>query len=162
MKTLAKQYWLVALLLICTAFSSKAQTPFPNVTIQDIDGKSIQVKDIFHKNEITIVSLWATWCTPCQNELDELNDRDLKSKGIRLIAVSEDDARTVGRVKSLANGKSWNFDVFLDPNNDLKRALNVGPLPFLAVVKDNSILYTKTSYTPGSEDELIKTVEKLK
>lgn len=161
MKKSAKQYGLVALLVIST-FLCKAQQQFPDVTIKTIDGKEIQTKDIFHKNEVTIVSLWATWCTPCQNELDELNDKNWKTKNIRIIGISVDDARSVGRVKSLVNGKDWDFDVFLDTNGDLKRALNIGPIPYLAIVKDNKIVYTKTSYTPGSEDDLLKIIQKLK
>lgn len=164
MKKLAKQYGLTALLTI-SAFLCKGQQKeqlFPDVTIQTIDGNDIQTKDIFHKGEITIVSLWATWCTPCQNELDELNDKNWKSKNIRIIGISVDDARSTGRVKSLVNGKAWDFDVFLDPNNDLKRALNIGPIPYLAIVKDNKIVYSKTSYTPGSENELLKIIKELK
>lgn len=164
MRRLATQYVLVALLAMSTFLCKGQQQPklFPDVTIKTIDGTEIQTKDIFHKNEITIVSLWATWCGPCQKELDELNDKNWKNKNIRIIGISVDDTRSTGRVKSLVNGKSWDFDVFLDPNNDLKRALNIGPIPYLAIVKDNKIVYSKTSYTPGSEDELLKIIQKLK
>lgn len=162
MSATIKQFGLAIFLMLETVFVSQAQPAFPNVNIQTINGEKIQTKDILSKNQVTIISLWATWCTPCQNELDELNDRNLKGKNIRLIAVSEDDSRTISRVKALVNGKGWDFDVYLDPNNELKRALNVGPIPFLAVVKNNKIVYTKTSYTPGSEDELIKKVLSFK
>ncbi len=161
MRKSAKQYGLIALLTI-SALLCRGQQLFPDVTIKTIDKQDIQTKNIFHKNEITIVSLWATWCTPCQNELDELNDKNWKDKGIRIIGISVDDARSVDRVKPLVNGKSWDFDVFLDPNNDLKRALNIGPIPYLAIVKDNKIVYQKTSYVPGSEDDLLKIIQNLK
>lgn len=162
MSATIKQFGLAVFLVLGTVFVSLAQPAFPNVNIQTINGETVQTKDILNKNQVTIISLWATWCTPCQNELDELNDKDLKGKNIRLIAVSEDDSRTISRVKPLINGKGWDFDIYLDPNNELKRALNVGPIPFLAVVKNNKIVYTKTSYTPGSEDELIKKVLSFK
>ena len=48
----------------------------------------------------------------------------------------------------------------LDDNQDLKRALNISVLPHLLVTKNGKIVYRKTSYTPGSEDELYEIIQK--
>ncbi|MBK7634228.1 MAG: redoxin domain-containing protein [Saprospiraceae bacterium] len=40
--------------------------PFPTVNIKSLDGKQVSTADYTSKGKITIVSFWATWCTPCK------------------------------------------------------------------------------------------------
>ena len=126
-----------------------AQKELPTVTLTTLDG-------------VTIVSLWATWCVPCIKELDAISDiyQDwVEETGVSLIAVSVDDSRTVKRVKSLINGKGWEYDILLDTNNDLKRALGASSIPLTIVIKNNKIVYRHSGYNPGAEYELYEKVK---
>jgi hypothetical protein len=49
--------------------------------------------------------------------------------GVKLIAISIDDSRSMARVAPYVSGQSWDYDVYLDPNGDLKRAMNVQNVP---------------------------------
>jgi len=71
-----------------------------------------------------------------------------------LVAISIDDARTKSRIKPMINGKDWEYDVLLDTNQKLKRALNIATVPYVIIVKDGKVVYTHSGYTPGSEQEL--------
>ena len=52
-----------------------AQTNLPDVSIANLEGKKISLKNDFsEKDKLYVYSFWATWCTPCINELDEIND----------------------------------------------------------------------------------------
>lgn len=137
--------------------SSLAQSDVPNTTIKTIEGKSTNLKTLSEKDDLIIVSLWATWCVPCKNELDAINDvyQDWQDEtNVKLYAVSIDDSRTLKRVKPLVNGKSWEFDILLDTNSELKRALGVVSVPFIMVINKGKIIYKHSGYTPGSEDDL--------
>ena len=104
-----------------------------------------------------ILSFWATWCVPCINELDALNEvyDELSNKlNFKVLAISTDDARTKRRVRPLVNGKRWKFDVLLDENHDLKRALNISGLPHTVITKQNQILHRRVGYAPGEELDL--------
>ena len=79
---------------------------------------------------------------------------------VELIAISTDDSRTKKRIRPLVNGKDWTYEILLDDNQDLKRALNITVLPHLLIVKNGEIIYRKTSYTPGSEDEIYEIIQK--
>lgn len=130
---------------------------FPNFTLKDIEGKEVIIKELADSKEIKVFSFWATWCVPCINELDAIADvyeEWQEETNVELIAVSTDDARTKKRVIPLVNGKGWEYQVLIDDNQDLKRALNINVLPYIVVVKDGKIIHTRTGYTPGSEDEL--------
>lgn len=153
------------LALIFTLFfslSTMAQKELPTVALKTLEGEPTSIQKMANKEGVTIVSLWATWCVPCIKELDAISDlyQDwIEETGVSLIAVSVDDSRTVKRVKSLINGKGWEYDILLDTNNDLKRALGAFSIPLTIVIKDNKIVYRHSGYSPGAEYELYEKVK---
>jgi peroxiredoxin len=153
----------LAFLLLFISFSIFAQNNLPDLNLTTLDGKTVSLKSDFSEpDKLYVYSFWATWCAPCIQELDEMNDIQVewkKSLNMEIIAVSTDDSRTQKRVKPLINGKGWNYQVLLDTNQDFKRALTIVNIPYTIVVKNNKIVHIQNGYVPGSEDELF---EKLK
>ena len=152
---------LFSLLLTFNAFS---QNNMPNIDVKTLDGSTISMQEVTNQDHIIIVSLWATWCVPCIKELDAISDvyDDWQEEtGVELIAVSIDNSRTVKRVKTLVNGKGWDYKVLLDTNNDLKRALGVSTVPLTLIIKDSKIVFRHSGYSPGSEDELYEKIKEL-
>lgn len=153
-----------SLILFLAIFSSAliySQTELPNMTLKNLDGTDVNIQDISKDDQIVIVSLWATWCVPCINELDAISevwDKWQKETNVKLYAISVDDARSVRRVRPMINGKSWEYDFLLDTNNDLRRILGAATVPLTMVVKNNKIIYRHSGYTPGAEDELYEKV----
>lgn len=154
----------LTLCIALVSISTFAQNDLPNVDLKSVDGKSVTLKNATNKDGITIISLWATWCVPCLKELDAINEiysEWQEETDVELIAVSVDDSRTVKRVKSLINGKDWDYTVLLDTNNDLKRALNASSIPLTILVRDNKIIYEHSGYSPGAELELYEKIKEL-
>jgi Peroxiredoxin len=137
----------------------------PAVDIKTLDGKVFNTADITNDGKPMIISLWATWCKPCIAELMAIADvyEDwVEETGVKLFAISVDDAKTVARVAPFVNGKSWDYEVLLDQNWDFKRAMSVSDVPFLCILNGNGeIVWQHTSYAPGSEEEVIEIVKKL-
>ena len=157
---------LLSLLLLFIGINCLSQQLLPNITINNLDGKSVTVKSNFaEKDKLYIFSFWATWCGPCVQELDAINDVYddwKKALNIELIAVATDDSRTQKRVKPLVNGKGWSYAVLLDTNQDFKRALGISNVPYLIVVKNVKIVITENGHAPGGETELFEKLKKLK
>ncbi|EDM44178.1 hypothetical protein SCB49_04095 [unidentified eubacterium SCB49] len=150
------------LFAILLTFNSFAQEDLPSAAVQTIEGSDITITKATDKDNVVIVSLWATWCVPCIKELDaisEMYDEWQEDTDVELIAVSVDDSRTVKRVKSLVNGKGWEYEILLDTNNNLKRALGAATVPLTILVKDNKIVYRHSGYSPGAEMELYEKVK---
>lgn len=74
--------------------SSKYVVPaIPYQTFDGQDGSLLVSQDTSSTKNATLVSLWATWCTPCIKELHELkaNQAALAKHGIGVLALSMDD-----------------------------------------------------------------------
>lgn len=166
-----KKYTLSATLFVLAlalSFCSLAQTrTLPDIRLQALDGSTVHFADTMTSNngKPVIISFWATWCKPCIRELKNINDlyEDWQEEtGVKLVAVSIDDARNMARVAPFVNAQGWEYDVFLDSNGDFRRAMNVNNVPhtFLLDGKGN-IVWQHNSYTEGDEYELQEVIEKV-
>jgi peroxiredoxin len=153
------------LLLLLTTISTFSQKKLPDLSLNTLEGKTVSLNsDFSEKDKIYIFSFWATWCAPCINELDEMNDLQADWKKVvnfEIIAVATDDSKTQKRVKPLVNGKGWSYKVLLDTNQDFKRALSIANIPYIVVVKNNKIVHIQNGYVPGSEADLFEILKAL-
>ncbi len=152
----------IALLFV----TSMAMAQIPGVTVENGKGEPFNTKDLVDGKTPMIISFWATTCKPCIKELDAINDAMpdwLDEAEFRVVAVSTDDNRFAAQARTLAEGHGWSdFTVLYDKNQDFMRAMNVTVTPQVFVVdKNGKIVYSHTGYTPGSEEELIRTIRKL-
>ncbi len=141
---------------VAAAALCQAQEISPNAIVKDLSGNSIQMGDVL-KDDVVIVSFWATWCKPCQNELDALAEiEDIWADKLRVVAISIDDARSASKVRSTVKAKMWPYEVYTDENSSLAKSLNISSIPFVMIVADGKTVYSHTGYTPGSERLLVE------
>ena len=148
-----------------SAFAQSAQT-MPEIILKNVNGKNINTADYSKNGKITIISFWATWCTPCKKELTNINDNmlsDWKAKyDVVMVAVCTDDSKNLLKVKPFVDGQSWDFDCLMDVNKDLQHALNALLIPFTVLLdKNGKIVYTHTGYNEGDEFILEEKIKAL-
>lgn len=139
--------------------------PLPPVDLKSLDGAIISTSSFDNGDAPIVISFWATWCKPCVTELTniaEVYEEWQKETGVKIIAISIDDARNQTKVAPFVNGKGWEYEVYLDPNADLKRAMNVNLVPHTFLLdKDNQIVWQHNSYAEGDEEHLFELIKKL-
>ena len=150
------------LLLFTLIFQMNAQ--LPKINLKDVRGNSIDVSKISNNGKPIIVSFWATWCKPCKAELNTIAeefDDWVDETGVKLIAISIDDARSASRVEPYINAMGWEYTVLMDPNGNMKRAMNVNNVPHTFLLDGNGkIVWDHNNYSPGDEHELYQEVVK--
>ncbi|MBK9735988.1 MAG: TlpA family protein disulfide reductase [Saprospiraceae bacterium] len=158
----------LSLVLVMALFFGFTDTnnPFPSINIKTIDGKTVNTNEYTSKGKITVVSFWATWCTPCKRELDAINEvyADWVEKyDIQLLAITIDDARGLTKVPATIQSKGWEFTVLADSKQELQQALNFQTIPqtFLLDQK-GEIVYAHNGYSPGDELKLEEKIAALK
>jgi thiol-disulfide isomerase/thioredoxin len=155
----------IFLLFLLIGLNSFSQKNLPDLSLSTLDGKKVSLKNDFsEKDKLYIFSFWASWCAPCINELDEMNEVQAEWKktiNFEVIAVATDDTRTQKRVKPLVSGKEWDYTILLDTNQDFKRALSIVNIPYTIVVKNNKIVHIQNGYVPGNEVDLYEKLKSL-
>ena len=153
---------ILSLMLFALMFQVSAQ--LPKIKLKDVKGNSVDVSQISNNGKPIIISFWATWCKPCKAELNTIADEFddwVDETGVKLIAVSIDDARSASRVEPYINAMGWEYTVLMDPNGNMKRAMNVNNVPHTFLLDGNGkIVWDHNNYSPGDEHELYEEVVK--
>ena len=102
---------MVSIALSAMAMAQNATLP-QNITIKALDGTTVQTSAIQNDGKPMIISFWATWCKPCNRELNtikEVYEEWQEETGVKLVAISIDDARSASRVKPHVDGNGWDY-----------------------------------------------------
>jgi len=147
------------------AQAQKESQTMPSIALKDMNGKPKNMSDYSKSGKITIISFWATWCSPCKKELNNINELydDWKNKyDLVLVAVNTDNARNTQKVKPYVDGQGWEYDIIMDVNQDFQRALNIVQIPHTFLLDQNGqIVYQHSGYVEGDELALEEKIKAL-
>ncbi|MCP4583723.1 MAG: TlpA family protein disulfide reductase [candidate division Zixibacteria bacterium] len=153
----------IVLILSAVAFGQfKNGQKAPDFTLPDLDGNYVTLSEITGEGPVYI-NFWATWCGPCKKEIPSLIKLydEYKDRGFKLLGISTDGSRSVGKVKSMVKDRQMNFSILLDTNKEVssrKYKCRAIPMGFL-VDNDGNIVHTVRGYVPGLEKMLGEKME---
>ena len=151
--------------ILITASLVAQDRTLPNIKVKTLSGKSINIQSVENDGNPIVISFWATWCKPCKKELNtiaEIYEEWQDETGVKLVAVSIDDARSMSKVAPYINSADWDYEVYLDQNRELARALNVSTVPHTFLLNGKGkIVWEHKGYIDGDEEELYEQIEKI-
>ncbi len=141
------------------------QAQVPSFQLKDINGKTVDTATLSNDGKPFIISFFATWCHPCLRELSNVAEvyEDWQDEtGVKLIAVSIDQAQNANKVKPLVDSKGFEYEVLLDVNSDLARSLGVQNIPHVFLFDgEGKLVYNHIGYKDGDENTLYEHVKEL-
>ncbi len=109
--------------------------------------------------KIAIVTFWATWCTPCREELPNLEklQRYLGKQRLAVLAINfKDTPETIRRLRSNAKKAGWNINMLLDPGGRIAYLYDVKAIPRMYLIgPDGKIRATHVGFGDGSLEEMV-------
>ena len=155
---------LTGLFTVSAAFVPAGKT-LPNVVIKKLDGQTVNIQEYGKNGKVTILSFWASWCSPCKRELDaiaEVYPEWQENYNVELVAITIDNARAISKVRPILEQKNWPYEILWDPNQELQQALSFQAVPQTFVIDaKGEIVFEHSGYQPGDEYELEEILEGL-
>jgi cytochrome c biogenesis protein CcmG, thiol:disulfide interchange protein DsbE len=154
----------VIFLFVFTLFLSgflKSQT-YSDFTLQDLEGNDVTLSKLLEKGPV-FMSFWATWCSPCKEEMKKVNPiyEKYKDSGFIYLAINQDNQKSVSKVKSYIDAQSYKFPVVFDTDKRVFEAYSgKDEMPYaLLIGKNKEILSVHTGFKTGDE---VKIEEEVK
>ncbi len=99
----------------------------PDFTLASVDGSRVRLADL--KGKPVLVNFWATWCTPCREEMPIMQEvyEQYRARGLAILAVNmeEDEAR----VGQWIEQGGYTFTFVLDSDGQQVKRYNVNAAP---------------------------------
>tara|TARA_A100001037_G_scaffold177527_1_gene159173 strand:- start:14832 stop:15320 length:489 start_codon:yes stop_codon:yes gene_type:complete len=155
---------LFAFLVIAVSCGSPAKNELVNQnifnqTFETEDG-AITLKEIFEENKKPmVINLWATWCTPCLEEMPYFEASHRKHfEKIQFIGINISDSPT--RASKRAEELNISYMLGRDPDGKFTKSLNAIGLPVTAFFDIEGQL-SKVHQGPMSEEAIEKSILEL-
>lgn len=132
----------------------------PDFSLQTLTGETIRLSELVGRP--VVISYWATWCIPCQQELPVLEElfREYQSKGLTVMTVNAIEQDTQEAVQTMVGENGMTLPVLLDQDNQF--ASTYGALFFpTTIFVDASGVIRFIRLGDSSESELRSKVENL-
>jgi peroxiredoxin len=133
----------------------------PQFHTELLGGGKISLKESLHSNRLTLLSFWATWCTPCLEELGAISKKMKTDPALPLdiLAVNVDTSDTNADVRSTVSLYQFGFSVALDPKHEIFGKYHFEKtLPYSVLIAPNGeILATFNGY----QEEMFNKIKQL-
>ncbi len=129
--------------------------------IYDINGNAVKLSDF--KGKPVVLNVWASWCVPCQYELNDFQKsyekygEDVEFIMVDLVGVEEE---TISKAKGFILENDFTFPVYFDLSNELFYSLVITEIPTTIFINsDGTILNKEIGFI--NEDDINENIDQL-
>jgi len=136
----------------------------PDFEVVMLDGQKIKLSNL--RGKVILINFWATWCSPCMMEFNEIPVQIIKrfeGKDLVFLAISRGETREDVKTKMTAlKKKGIDFPVGLDPTKIIYTQYAKEFIPRNFVIDRNGkVSYTTIGYSKEGLEALVNKIEEL-
>lgn len=167
MKNLRKMMLLLAVLFVATAAFAqgdanelKVGDKMPQFVLKSETYGNVNPADL--KGKVVLVSLFATWCGPCQLELAEVEKqlwpKFKDNKNFKLLVIGRE--HTDADLKKYNKRKKFTFPLYPDPKREVFSKFAGKSIPRAYLIdKTGKVIYASVGFEKSEFAELMKKIE---
>ena len=150
MKLLTHKFLLVIFYLLSTVISYSTEQPnFKNLIVYSEAKKlkNIEFKNNFneiiklndYKGKLVILNFWATWCTPCREEMPNLDTLQSNNKleNLKIFPINVGKEKIEKAEKFFLELKIKNLDIYFDDTVKLANLFSLRGIPTSVIINKN-------------------------
>ena len=132
------------LLLLALSLAAPAPEAAP-LSFFDETGAAHRLDDF--RGKVVLLSLWASWCTPCLRELPTLDEvqRAFGGRGLQVVALNSENRRAHDIAQLYLNLGVVNLPIYIDPTQTVSKNLDVKALPVTLIIDPGGALISRVS-----------------
>jgi thiol-disulfide isomerase/thioredoxin len=100
----------------------------PDFKTKDLDGHPQKLSQL--RGKIVVLSFWATWCGPCQEELPRLSrlSQQYAGKGVQFVAVSIDEPKDRPKIQPFLSKNNIAMNAWVGADSGLLEDFGLGEI----------------------------------
>ncbi len=112
----------------------RAPKPLPEIRFQDETGRALTLADF--KGRVVLLNVWATWCTPCREEMPALDRLQAKlgGPGFEVVTLSIDREGIAAVKRFFSDVGVRALKLYNDPSGDAANKLGTIGIPTTILV----------------------------
>ncbi len=153
-------YIVVTLLPLSVAANSQQAALAPDFTLKSLSGSNLRLAE--QRGDIIVLNFWASWCSPCLQEMPELDKLAIKYQplGVQVWGVNvEADSRAAEKYLSRTQVQ---FPILFDTQNTVSASYQVQAMPTTVIINQHGAVHSvHRGYKPGYEQKYENDIKTL-
>ena len=132
----------------------------PDFAAKSDSGRNVRLSEL--RGQVVLINFWASWCSPCRQELPLLNKiyTQYRNAGFMLLAVNVDDNRK--DADAMLKRLNLRFPTLFDGSKKVAKLYGVDTMPATLVIdRDGRVRYVHRGYYDGYERKYEQQVREL-
>lgn len=122
----------------------------PDITVYDPQGKAVKLSDM--QGKPVVLNVWASWCSPCKQEMPGFQAAYEKYDDVQFMMVNLIGQDKREDAETLLNQTGYTFPVYFDTDNSAAMSYNTGSIPATFFINKEGRLVT---YAIGAISEAV-------
>lgn len=133
----------------------------PDFILKTLSGEKVKLSDFEGKK--VILNFWATWCTPCREEMPTMEQvyKKYKNQEVEIVAVNATVGKeTVDKVREFTEELNITFPIPLDLEGEVFKVYQIYGLPTTYFIDSKGVIHS-VRFGPMDENYMTQELEKM-